>query len=589
MLFLKRHGENTQPGPLSPEQKQAGHQTAASACGYSKYEYPDMLTAPLGKFGYMFPEAPAADHGPTATAELDSLADAMIDQGAGPSDSPMPAFFTYIGQFIDHDITAGTDRETAFSSVDVADVTPRDRSDVEQMVANLRTGSPDLDSVYGDAVLQGDLANKLRASLRYPADTAKLMLGRRFDDGAGPDQPKDKAADLLRLNWALFRPNPLLSPADLQGLPPDLHDLFFNPDGSIQGSRALIGDARNDENLAVAQVHMAMIRFHNELTEVAPKFSGSTANKAEQRYNWAMQQLRWHHQWLLVNEYLPTICEPTTYSHVRQQNAPIYRDFLHSQKTKGAFHGKLPLPLEFSVAAFRFGHSMVRGGYDWNVAGRLSTLNLFELTGNPGLPTGGVATPSALNATRNRLPKSKVADMERLLNIGQTAPVRNARGIDTRLVGILNDMPNQPPGFHNVLKRLAKRNLRRGHRLSLPTAQNCIAALGAKGVMIQPLSADELRLGTIGDKVTDWLVQQTPLWFYVLKEAEVRHGGKHLGELGSRIVAETLLGLVVQGADTYWQQPGKGAETRWHPRDCPQVNGVTADSYANLMRAVDML
>lgn len=596
MLFLHAHGAQAQPGPQSAARRRAGRQSAASVCGFTGAAGAvDLATAPLAKFGYLFPQAPAVPDSPAMVAALDAVANAMVDQQGGPSNAPIPAFFTYIGQFIDHDITAGTDRETDFSAVDVLPLVPRARADVERNLANLRSGALDLDSVYGDALLQGPLAHKLRVALRYPPDRAKLMLGRPFDDGSGPALPVDKAGDLLRLDWALRRQPPLLKRSDLNGLPADLKELFLNPDGSVQGARALIGDSRNDENLAVAQIHMAMIRFHNLLADLAPPGGGSAASTAQARFDWAARQLRWHHQWLVVNAYLPTICEPATWAEVRRGGARLYADFLAEQTRGGVLHGKLPLPLEFSVAAFRFGHSMVRNRYDWNEAGGASMRDLFELTGNPGrtLPNAanpaGSITPSRLNQTDHRLPRSRLADMARLLNVGQTNPNRNARGIDTRLVPTLADMPTEPPGQTEVLRHLARRNLRRGHLLSLPSAQGCIAALAAKGVVIQPLSPDALRAVPGGAGLSDALAAQTPLWFYILAEAELRNGGATLGALGSRIVAETLLGLVAQDPGSYWHQPGGGPDGRWHPADGPAVNGVVADSYENLMRAVGLL
>jgi hypothetical protein len=128
------------------------------------------------------------------------------------------------------------------------------------------------------------------------------------------------------------------------------------------------------------------------------------------------------------------------------------------------------------------------------------------------------------------------------------------RKIDTHLAPTLGNMPNEgndeEERIKKLLKHLARRNLRRGYQLSLPTGQALARALGA-----QPLSRDELNQGN-SPTMTAALEQggffeRTPLWYYVLKEAEVREGGQHLGEVGSRIVAETIIGVMLTDPESY--------------------------------------
>ncbi len=56
-------------------------------------------------------------------------------------------------------------------------------------------------------------------------------------------------------------------------------------------------------------------------------------------------------------------------------------------------------------------------------------------------------------------------------------------------------------------------------------------------------------------------IQTTPLWYYLLKEAEVRANGHTLGELGSRILCETIIGLLRFDRSSYLNQRG------WSPAD----------------------
>jgi hypothetical protein len=120
------------------------------------------------------------------------------------------------------------------------------------------------------------------------------------------------------------------------------------------------------------------------------------------------------------------------------------------------------------------------------------------------------------------------------------------------------------PEIRAILKRLARRNLLRGYHLSIPTGQSVAAAMG-----IAPLSENELRLGNSGplNQVLEdnGFLQQTPLWYYVLKEAEVRANGNSLGELGSRIVCETIIGQLLNDPESYLSQhdawdPNKGVK-----------------------------
>jgi hypothetical protein len=127
----------------------------------------------------------------------------MVDQAPQDHDnSQIPAAFTYIGQFIDHDITAGTDREISVSEIDVPDLAPLKPAEVEAKVANLRTGKLDLDSLYGGAVLQGSFAKQIVDGklLRHPVWKAKLRLGKSTPTPPfAAEKPEDPARDVLRL------------------------------------------------------------------------------------------------------------------------------------------------------------------------------------------------------------------------------------------------------------------------------------------------------------------------------------------------------------------------------------------------------
>ncbi|ASP32781.1 peroxidase [Labrenzia sp. VG12] len=595
MLLFSGHGAHVQLSPSNSDLP-----SLECACGYRSGETPTSMTSPageLGRFGYLFPDASAPKHSADTVRLLDSIADAMIDAGPAEEDnSSLPAIFTYLGQFIDHDVTANTDRDNGVFTIDAATLEPLERSFVTENLFNLRTGALDLDSLYGgSAAAPGSFAKKLMEAMRAPFDRALLFLGTEFpvpsDHPQQVEYPKDIARDLLRFG-RLFQKDAILSEDDLADLPPDLEKRFLDENGKPKKGVAVIGDGRNDENLAVAQLHLSFARFHNNVVQTARRDPslGAPVNDPDALFEWAKSEVRRIYQWLVVNVYLRSICDHEVLDDVLVHGAPAYMAFL--AQNPPARSGLLPMPLEFSVAAFRFGHTMARSSYDWNVffgrngvgidggaaRGTFHQLQLF--TGNGAQPLAGLP----------RLPSNWVSDMSRLLNLGADArPDRNTRKLDTRLAPPLFAMRNEPEGLFHALKKLPRRNLRRGQLLNLPTAQACLAGFEAQGVRLDPLTPEEIASGPTGAQVIAGdFVDQTPLWFYVLKEAEVKASGEHLGPLGSRLVAETLVGLVAASSNSYWHMSGSD-NGRWHPVDGVRPCGEPITSLEAFMRAAGMI
>ena len=281
---------------------------------------------------------------------------------------------------------------------------------------------------------------------------------------------------------------------------------------------AKIGDERNDENTIIAQLHVAFLRAHNALVDGGRTFGA------------ARRVLRQHYQHIVLHDFLKRIADPQVVDETIQQNRVYLPD------PDNTF-----MPLEFSVAAFRFGHSMVRAEYDFNLNFLPASLGLlFTFTALSG-QLGEFDT----------LPENWIIQWPNFVDVDE--PATRTRRIDTKLVEPLFTLPDlrgQPRQGDRA--RLAVRNLLRGYLLRLPTGQAVARALRQKlsGVRDIPvLGPNRIRNGAASPDQVQKLeaggfVERTPLWYYILAEAAVLEDGQRLGPVGSTIVAEVLVGLV---------------------------------------------
>jgi hypothetical protein len=454
---------------------------------YATRELLDKLSgnADPGMFGRMFPMLPPLK---VSDAKLQALADAMLDANPGDpngNNPRIPAGFTYLGQFVDHDIT-----------LDLTSLGDKEKDPLG--IENFRTPSLDLDCVYG---LGPDGSPHLYA--RNPAagnkHGPKLLIGKNFNSGEG-----DFSNDLPR-----------------------------SPEGF-----ALIGDHRNDENLLVAQTHLAFLKFHNV---VCDKLSAG-ANPPPDIFKEARQIVMWHYQWIVLHDWVERLTEPGTVAKILHDGRKFYR------------FKKFPyMPVEFSAAAYRLGHSMVRQRYAHNKIFTAADFSLFfAFSGLSGGIIGDLApTPPTLppNTAFPRLPSNWIIDWRRFHELGPSggAAVNMApsRKLDPLLIKELHSLPG---GGGN----LAFRNLKRGVNLGLPSGQDVAKHIKAKN----PLTPDEIASDSNGS--TDGAVAKqqglhkaTPLWYYILKEAKVRHQGERLGPVGSTIISEVFVGLVHGDQNSY--------------------------------------
>jgi hypothetical protein len=332
-------------------------------------------------------------------------------------------------------------------------------------ITNFRTPRANLECLYGD----GPIGNPF---LYDRGDPAKLLIGSN-DQGAPGDLPRNA-----------------------QGI-------------------ALIGDPRNDVHLFVSQLHLAMLKIHNLLVDRLRE------DGDPEPFDAARRAITWHYQWIVVNDFLPTLVG-------RELMDELLADGPRYYKPEGPTY----IPLEFADAAYRYGHSQIRHRY------RLQG-------GSPDLPL----FPDLIGF--RPVPASRRVEWSQLFAFPSRPTPQASKKIDGRLARSLIELPKAITGGVEVeaYHSLAVRDLQRGQAYGLPSGEALSRALG-----IEPLSADDIGLRDLA-----WS-GATPLWYYLLKEAEVRSGGDRLGPLGGRIVAEVLLGIIDRDPESY-----RAAQPDWQP------------------------
>lgn len=497
------------------------------------------------RFGRMFEGLPGLADTNALAGQLADLGLSMTESAAqarGERNTRVAAIHTYFGQFIDHDITKtetaderlASNMEAAFHAASThRHVAPLDAGELAGLF-DRRSPMLNLDSVLNGAPREGD---------------GSLMLGPVTPGLPRPSLPFSEQADLV-----------------------DLHDLpRLPPSQSEETDRlARIGDPRNDENLVVAQLHVAFLRAHRLLVRqigLAPDAADLELQRLYQR--------------IVLDDFLPSVCDPGVVQRVLA--AP-----------QGLFYRPDPadpyMPLEFAGAAFRFGHSMVRNAYDYNseFSGRdgkpIGTLDLlFTFTAFSG-QVGGAPT----------LPQNWIIDWSRWVEHADGRPADNVtKQIDTLLAGQLAKLPqHQRVIAGDDENNLALRNLVRGLLLGLPTGQAVARAVQEKlGPTFDPLTPEQLRdIANAGSPAQgaaliaggfDW---QTPLWYYLLAEASLVPAEQgHLGPVGSAIVADVLHQLVRLTPDNALDSP------EWSPaiplRDPARVRIADLLRFAQLLPA----
>ena len=286
----------------------------------------------------------------------------------------------------------------------------------------------------------------------------------------------------------------------------------------------------------------------------------------EALFDAARREVRRHVQWLALNRWLPRLCDPAVLARVRRAGAPFYTEMRNGVRVAG--QRRQPAPLEWWAAAARFRLPMIPADLPLNRFHPRAGLGLQHRSTGAGLSGG-------------RLPADRVADWSLLAAEPAPGGPRGARAIGTH---IAPDERHAP-----VFRDLALAILRKGHALNLPPAQACAAELNMVYVdLVRPLSRQGLLGGHTGEAVRDGFEERTPLWFYILREAEVQREGQGLGQLGSAILAEAIIGMIAADPDSIWRRRGR-CGLPWSPEDGIRPGGRVVDGFEALLEAAELL
>jgi hypothetical protein len=510
-----------------------------------------------GRFGFMFKDQPAheasadllTELGKTMqeqpkngdpyidpnTGQLGTPATVGNDQNDAPNENPNPLLtsgFTFFGQFVDHDITFDT------TTLDLQQSDP-------YATTNFRTPRYDLDAIYG----------------RGPSADPHLY------------NPKDR--DKL---YVEARPYTSIRGVPVSGT---VYDVLRNSAGKAltADGKPTLADPRNDQTQIVLQIHVAMMMFHNKLVDYMRKIMVPRASVFES----ARRMARWHYQWIVTHEFLPAIAGQAMTDSVYKEvptGAPII-NIQYYKPTNST--GRPFIPVEFSVAAYRFGHSIARPRYTVQefYDTRTNPPTLVEVRGVPLFAVDPPATQvddNRLNGSRSLLPRMKLQWSKFFNEPGKARTARPVRQFDASLAAPLFTLPSNALPDSNPEGLLTVRNLLRGKKMGLPSGQQVARLLGVTPLTNEQLSWNHrmyVRIPIVNNTVevlkppdapiesdvenpvlkelltrSGW-GDEAPLWFYILKEAEIIGKGRELGPVGGRIVAEVLVGLLQKDTNSY--------------------------------------
>ena len=445
-------------------------------------------------------------------ALLGGINGVMHDTRLSTPDSCVPAAYTFFAQFIDHDVTLDTTSDLhggpTKHQLNFLAGCPHAHGGGSNphthRLPNLRSASLDLDCVYG-------FGPEASPHLYDDSQPGRLLVGNKENPN---DVPRNRVGT------------------------------------------ALIGDPRNDENIFVSQVQLLFLKFHNK------RLVGKNFEEAQ-------QDVRYHYQYLVWNDFLKRVCDEAVFDFA---NTEIHKAVKRGEgfpKFKLVDDcGRITMPVEFSVAAYRFGHSLVRSIYPINAD--YPAIELFdERFGTEGF---------------SAVPKALTVDWSFLLDVSECQNYVMSKSIDHLLTDELIRLPNPVVGkFASENDRsLAFRNLLRGYVLHLPSGQKVASALQNSGYPINGLSSEEIE-AVLAKKfeasMAKKLSKHTPLFFYITLESSIKNNGKRLGSVGSAILTE-VFGTMLLHCNSFLKSTLEtnrcdttAEDDIWQPDACLRQNG----------------
>jgi hypothetical protein len=346
--------------------------------------------------------------------------------------------------------------------------------------------------------------------------------------GGGPEQSPqlydgEPRAELFKIGGT----TPTGYPRDL----PVEHGVILIGDGE---------DTRNLDNLILRQLHVLFLKFHNEavkqLSAKSLTMTGIENLGPGTVFKRAQRLVRWHYQWIVRHDLLPRILDPSVWNRQSRIARPT--------NPKDVF----AIPIEFSLAALRFGHSMVRNAYGLNC--RRKRVTISDLM--------------ALGLRPSPIEDDFVIEWGRFFDgLPGSGPVASSSFIDTSIAAPLHDLSPSIIRSSNKMEhsieppRLPVRTLLRGARAQIPSGQEVADALVRQKIikLADCLTSAQLTLDTCnraGRVLREvGLEENTPLFYYLLKEAELLGAGLSLGPIGSHIVASVVEGALSADPNSY--------------------------------------
>ena len=427
------------------------------------------------------------------TDPVQSILNPAVFSPHNPDNPNLTAGMTFLGQFLDHDVTF--DRRSVLN----ANASP-------ERTVNFRTAAFDLDSVYGNG----------------PSGSPEL-----YDTGSG------------RIKFRLQR-IPGAEAVSRHGAPRS--DVPRDAQGN-----AIVAESRNDENVVISQMQVALLSFHNRITDhlaAQPAYRGASA---ERLFADARRLVTWHYQWIILHEFLPLTIGQERLDAILRGGLLYYRPHDAGNRFRTGDGREMPrIPIEFAASVYRFGHSQVRPSYRANfgpTGGTPFFAFIFDDAENPAAPD-----PNDLRGGKRAA--RRFVDWQTFFDFGD-GNVRPNKRIDMKLSSVLMHLPGSrapSPGLPNDgLQSLPARTMTRHINFGLPSGQAIARKMNMPVLAASQLS--ELAPYALDARTT--MATSTPLFFYVLKEAEVMEHGLRLGPVGSRIVGEVFVGLLREDPTAY--------------------------------------